>query len=132
MTSWHCWELKIFKWSYLCRKNVWFVNKMIGFQGLNFCRWKKKDSKNQFIFPSEKNLKKTIFVFNPFHIGVLCTKTLEGFRQALEWSKWKNISIFPNIIFQKILNLAEKVAKNQFWDFSPFSITLAFRSFFHD
>ena len=64
----------------------------------------------------EKIEKRRFFFFTPFHIGVLCTKTLKLFRQASEWSNWKNFSIFPNIIFQKIQNLAEKVAKNQFWD----------------
>ena len=61
-----------------------------------------------------KNGRKWIFCFAPFHIGALCSKTLGRFRQSLEWSYQKNFCIFPNIIFQKILNLAKEVANYQF------------------
>ena len=62
----------------------------------------------------EKTEKKSIFCFPLVNIGALCSKTLGHFRQALEWSYQKNFCIFPNIIFQKILNLAKKVEKCQF------------------
>ena len=79
------------------------------------CRQSIQTAKLYFVF--EKTLKNQIFCSAVFHIGVLCSKTLGRFRQALEWLYQKNFCIFPNIIFQKILNLAEKVANNQFCHF---------------
>ena len=62
----------------------------------------------------EKNKKKSIFCFDLIHIGALCSTSLGCFRQVLEWTyQKKNLSIFLYIIFQKILNLAKKVAKYQ-------------------
>ena len=55
---------------------------------------------------------------------MLCSKTLGHFWQALEWSYQKNFCIFPNIIFQKILNPSEKVAKYQVCHFCQIWITL--------
>ena len=43
-------------------------------------------------------------------------KSSTDFRQRLEWSNFENFNIFPHIIFQKILNLPEKVGKDQFWN----------------
>ena len=74
--------------------------------------------RNEFIVKSEKNEKSQFFVFNPLYIGALCTKTLERWWQALEWSDQNFFFIFPNIIFQKIQNLAAKIEKNQFCHFS--------------
>ena len=60
-----------------------------------------------------KSIQTAKFYFALIHIGALCSKTLGHFWQALEWSYQKNFCIFPNIIFQKILNLAKKVVKYQ-------------------
>ena len=43
---------------------------------------------------------------------------------SVEWSYQKNFCIYPNIIFQKIMNLPLNHEKNQFLDFDPFWITL--------
>ena len=76
--------------------------------------------------------KNWIFCFAPFHIGALCSKTLEHFWQALEWSNQKIFCIFPNIIFQKILNLAKKVAKYQVCHFCQIWITLVIHTLIED
>ena len=68
--------------------------------------------------------KNWIFPKAQFHIGVLCSKTLGRFRQSLKWSYQKNFCIFPNIIFQKILNLAKKVEKYQVCHFCQIWSTL--------
>ena len=47
---------------------------------------------------------------------VIFPKSSTNFRQRLERSNFENFTIFPHIIFQKILNLPEKVGKDQFWN----------------
>ena len=99
-----------------------YINMMYLKRSHFLCRWSIQTAKFNFVF--EKTKKKSIFCFALIHIGALCSKTLEHFWQALEWSYQKNFCIFPNIIFQKILNLAEKVAKYQVCHFCQIWITL--------
>ena len=88
---------------------------------------KAKYSHSKILFCFWKTEKNQIFCSAVYHIGALCSKTLGHFRQALEWSYQKNFCIFPNIIFQKILNLAKKVGNNQVCHFGLIWITLVSR-----
>ena len=97
-----------------------YINMMHFKRSLFLCRI--EISIKNLLFEMKKLEKKPIekyhFILLLKMVILLCDfpKSSMNFRQRLEWSNFENFTIFPHIIFQKILNLPEKIFKYQFWN----------------